>query len=53
MTLDEAIKHLRESLADPNHKWSCKECKQEHIELLSFLLELKAYRMTDEKRKDD
>lgn len=44
MTLDEAIQHLREDLADKKHEWSCEECRQEHIELLSFLLELKAYR---------
>lgn len=46
MTLDEAIQHLRETLADDKHEWSCKECRQEHIELLSFLLELKSYRST-------
>ncbi len=37
MTLEEAIQHLRESLADPTHKWGCEECKQEHIQLLVWL----------------
>ena len=46
MTLEEAIQHLKESLADPTHKWSCEECKQEHEKLLAFLQELKKYRET-------
>lgn len=45
MTLDEAIQHLRETLQDETHDWGCEACRQEHIELLSFLLELKAYRI--------
>ena len=46
MTLEEAIQHLRESLADSTHKWGCEECKQEHEQLLAFLQELKKYRET-------
>lgn len=49
MTLDEAIQHLRETLSDKNHNWSCEECRKEHIELLSFLLELKSYRVSEDK----
>ena len=44
MTLDEAIKHLEETLSDKSHKWSCESCKQEHEQLLEWLKELKAWR---------
>lgn len=44
MKLDEAIKHLEETLSDKSHKWSCESCKQEHEQLLEWLKELKAYR---------
>lgn len=44
--LDEAIQHLRETLADPTHKWGCEECKKEHEQLLEFLQELKLFRET-------
>lgn len=37
MTLEEAIKHLEESLADPGHDWGCEECKGEHEQLLKWL----------------
>jgi hypothetical protein len=37
MTLESAIQHLKESLADPTHKWGCEECKQEHEQLLEWL----------------
>lgn len=37
MTLEEAIRHLKESLADPAHKWGCEECKVEHEQLLEWL----------------
>lgn len=46
MTLEEAILHLRESLADPAHEWGCEECKAEHEQLLAFLQELKLFRET-------
>ena len=46
MTLDEAIKHLEETLSDKSHKWSCESCKQEHEQLLEWLKELKATRHT-------
>ena len=39
MTLEEAIKHLEESLADPGHDWGCEECKAEHEQLLEWLKE--------------
>lgn len=39
MTLDEAIQHLKETLADPAHEWECEECKQEHEQLLEWLEE--------------
>lgn len=41
MTLEEAIQHLKESLADPTHKWDCEECKAEHEQLLKWLEEYK------------
>lgn len=37
MTLEDAIQHLKESLAYPTHKWGCEECKAEHIQLLVWL----------------
>ena len=46
MTLDEAIKHLEETLSDKSHKWSCESCKQEHEQLAEWLKELKALRHT-------
>lgn len=41
MTLEEAIQHLKESLADPTHKWGCEECKEEHEQLLKWLVDLR------------
>lgn len=37
MDLQSAIQHIKESLADPTHKWGCEECKAEHIQLLEWL----------------
>ena len=45
MTLQEAIEHLEEKLAEDN--WSCKECKKEHEQLLEWLIELKNWREAD------
>jgi hypothetical protein len=52
MTLDEAIKHLQESLSDKTRTW-CEECRQEHEQLLHFLLELKEFRSINEKARAD
>lgn len=41
MELESAIQHLKESLADPTHKWGCEECKQEHEQLLEWLEDYK------------
>jgi hypothetical protein len=41
MDLESAIQHLKESLADPTHKWGCEECKQEHEQLLEWLEDYK------------
>lgn len=41
MTLDDAILHLEETLADPKHEWSCASCREEHVQLLEWLKELK------------
>jgi hypothetical protein len=41
MELTDAINHLKESLADPTHKWGCEECKQEHEQLLVWLEDYK------------
>lgn len=46
MELTDAINHLKESLADPTHKWGCEECKQEHEQLLEWLEDYK--RLKDE-----
>jgi hypothetical protein len=37
MDLQSAIQHLKESIADHTHKWGCKECKEEHEQLLVWL----------------
>lgn len=39
MTLPEAILHLEETLAKPEH-FSCEECRAEHEQLLEWLKEL-------------
>lgn len=44
MTLSEGISHLEQVLQDPNH-FSCEECRQEHVQLWRWLLELEQYRM--------
>lgn len=41
MTLENAILHLEETLADTTKEWSCAECKQEHQQLYEWLKELK------------
>lgn len=43
MTLDEAIEHLNDILKD-DRKWDCEKCKNEHVQLREWLLELKKYR---------
>lgn len=43
MTLSEAIEHLNDVL-QPDNSWECEECKNEHIQLREWLLELKATR---------
>ncbi len=40
MTLDEAIKHLDETIAN----MECSKCKEEHIQLRNWLKELKLRR---------
>ncbi len=54
MTLKEAIEHLKEILRSPTHDWSCAECKEEHSQLLAWLLELQSFRAQQEteERKD-
>jgi hypothetical protein len=41
LELDSAIQHLKESIADPTHKWGCEECKEEHEQLLGWLEDYK------------
>lgn len=41
MGLNDAINHLKESLADPTHKWGCEKCKAEHEQLLEWLEDYK------------
>lgn len=47
MTLEEAIIHLQETLSDESRTWSCAACKNEHKQLLEWLLELKTRREAD------
>lgn len=42
MNLDEAIEHLKEKL--DKDSFGCEECKDEHEQLLKWLLELKDYK---------
>lgn len=44
MELNDAIQHLKESLADTTHQWGCEECKQEHEQLLEWLEDYKQLR---------
>ena len=43
MTLNEAIDHLNDVLR-PERKWECEECRNEHIQLREWLLELQERR---------
>ena len=47
MTLDEAIEHLQDKFEEDN--WSCEECRQEHLQLLQWLMELKERREIGDK----
>jgi hypothetical protein len=47
LTLEEAIAHLEESLSDNSHEWGCEECKNEHVQLLGWLNELRERRSRD------
>lgn len=49
MTLEEAIQHLKESLADPTHKWGCEESKAEHEQLLEWLEDYQKVKEENEK----
>lgn len=49
MELTDAINHLKESLADPTHKWGCEECKQEHEQLLEWLEDYQKVKEENEK----
>jgi hypothetical protein len=51
MTLNEAIEHLDETLGDSSRMWNCEECKQEHIQLREWLIELKGLREAQEPYK--
>lgn len=44
MQLNEAIKHLTETLTDPKKEWPCEECRAEHKQLLDWLNELREFR---------
>lgn len=41
MTLDDAIAHLDDTLSDTARKWSCESCRMEHLQLRSWLAELR------------
>lgn len=46
MTIEESIQHLKDSLADPMHKWGCEEYKQEHEQLLKWLVDYRELKQT-------
>lgn len=46
ITLTDAIQHLDE-LLESDKEWSCEECKQEHIQLRKWLVELSKRRMEE------
>lgn len=48
MTLDEAIKHC----LDVAHNTTCVDCKNEHLQLAEWLLELKGRRKKDEQESN-
>ena len=41
MTLDDAIAHLDDTLSDTGRKWSCESCRMEHVQLRTWLAELR------------
>ena len=45
--LQSDIEHLRQTLSDISHKWSCAECRQDHERLLRELEELQERRLRD------
>lgn len=53
MNLEEAIKHLEATLEDSTHIWSCENCKEEHEQLLTWLLELRSLRAQQEENKSN
>lgn len=53
MNLEEAIKHLEATLEDSTHIWSCENCKEEHKQLLTWLLELRSLRAQQEENKSN
>lgn len=52
MTLDGAILHLKETLADPTHDWGCEECKCEHEQLLVWLEDYKELRAVNTENEE-
>lgn len=52
MTLDEAILHLKETLADPAHDWGCEECRTEHEQLLVWLEDYKELRAVNTENEE-
>lgn len=42
MTLEEAILHLQEKIS--SNKWDCENCREEHMQLLEWLKELRERR---------
>lgn len=47
MTLNEAVTHL-DDILKPGKEWGCEECKNEHIALREWLIELMEYRKMNE-----
>ena len=52
MELSEAIHHLECSLEDQSKVW-CDECKNEHRQLLEWLVELQSRREQDAQNRAD
>lgn len=53
MKLEEAIKHLADSLDDKEHDWGCEERRKEHEQLFNWLLELKTSRAKKEYEQNE
>lgn len=50
MKLEDAIEHL-DDILQPDKKWECKECRDEHVELRDWLNELRVFKDLEKQGK--